>query len=212
MKATLVALVALQFAVGSAHAFVEVIAEIVPYRAKKESAEGTSGSAENTGGNGSGSTGSKVPAAPVPVSAVATKSPKVVESQEKMLSISIRNASKRPENELIVRYWIIGRDLKTMRPSLMDGGELSTDLKPNATFTATSDPVKGTASKKMASPGKIGEATGVKVVGYVVQVIKGGKVIGEAFQESIYKKLVGSEGKTPGPFFSLSNAAGANAQ
>lgn len=203
MKSTLVALLALHFAVGSAHAFIEVIAEVVPYRVKKEPAEGASGS---TG------TGSKVPAAPVPVSAVSTKSTKGGENQGKMLSISVRNASKRFENELIVRYWIIGRDLKTMRPSLMDGGELSADLKPNATFTATSEAVKETASRKMASPGKMGEATGVKVVGYGVQVIKGGKVIGEAFQESIYKKLVGSEGKTPGPFFSLSNAEGAAAQ
>jgi len=201
MKSTLVALLALHFAVDSAHAFIEVIAEVVPYRAKKETVEGSTGS-----------TGSKAPAAPVPVSAVSTKSTKVVENPGKMLSISVRNASKRFENELIVRYWIIGRDLKTMRPSLMDGGELSTDLKPNATFIATSEAVKETASRKMATPGKMGEATGVKVVGYGVQVIKGGKVIGEAFQESIYKKLVGSEGKTPGPFFSLSNAEGATGQ
>ena len=197
MKITFVALCALHFAVGHAQAFIEVTAELAPYREKKESSGGTSESSGTKGG-----------ASPVPVSAVSTKSSKGGDNQEKMLVIAVRNASKRFENELIVRYWFIGRDMKTMRPVLMDGGEASADLKPNATFNLTSDPVKGTVTRKSISPGKLAEATGVKVAGYVVQVIKGGKVIGESLQELSYKKLVGSEGKNPGPFFTVAKPDG----
>ena len=197
MRSTLIALSALYFAVGHAQAFIEVTAELVPYREKKESSGGTP--------EGSGTKGGS---SPVPVPAVSTKSSKGGDNQEKMLLIAVRNASKRFENELIVRYWFIGRDMKTMRPVLMDGGEASADLKPNATFNLTSDSVKGTVTRKSISPGKMAEATGVKVVGYVVQTIKGGRVIGEAFQEPSYKKLVGSEGKNPGPFFKVTKPDG----
>jgi hypothetical protein len=188
MKSTKVGLFALLLFVGHAHAFIEVMVEIMPYREKKETAEGAS----KLPGSGGGA---------VPVPAIATRSAKAGENQEKMMVISVRNASKRAENELTVRYWFIGRDMKTMRSLIIDGGEASADLKPNATMNVTSDPVKGTVSRTMISPGRLGPATGIKVAGYAVQVIKAGRVIGEAFQEPIYKKLIGSEGKTPGPFF-----------
>jgi hypothetical protein len=91
--------------------------------------------------------------------------------------------------------------MKTMKPLLMDCGEESADLKPNAIVNLTTGAVKSSVSRTMAAPGKAVQVTGVKLVGYAVQVIKGGRVVGDAYQEQVYKKLIGSEGKTPGPFF-----------
>lgn len=185
MRITFVILVLLQLVVFQASAFIEVTAEIIPYREKKVAA--SSGSSVSAGAQ-----------PPVPVS---TKPSKGGENQEKVLDISVHNGSKRFENELIVRYWFIGRDMKTFQSTLLDGGESSASLKPHETLKITSDPVKGSVTRKQISPGKMGEATGVKVAGYAVQVIRAGKVLAEAYQESVYKKVIGSEGKNPGAFF-----------
>jgi hypothetical protein len=190
MKSFCVALFALQLAVSQASAFIEVTAEIVPYREQKETGSGTLG--------GSRSGGSSTPVT------VSTKPSKAGgENQPKMLTISVHNGSKRLENELIVRYWFIGRDMKTLQSTLVDGGESSANLKPHETLKITSDSVKGSVTRKPASPGKMGEASGVKIAGYAVQVIRAGKIVAETYQESAYKKVIGSEGKNPGPFFRL---------
>ena len=185
MRITFVALMALHLVVFQASAFIEVTAEIIPYREKKV--------AESSGRSTNAAAQPSVP--------VSTKPSKGGENQEKVLDISVHNGSKRLESELIVRYWFIGRDMKTFQSSLLDGGESSASLKPHETLKITSDPVKGSVTRKPASPGKMGEATGIKIAGYAVQVIRAGKVLAEAYQESAYKKVIGSEGKNPGAFF-----------
>ncbi len=179
MKHTFFGLVAMLFAVSDCLAAVEVAAEMLAYREKKETSPGEVESTKKS------------------------MTPSKSNAQDKMISISLRNTSRKPENELVVRYWFIGRDMKTYKTSVFDGGETSAQLKANGTFSLTTDPAKGTVVRKAASPGKMGEATGVKIVGYGVQVIKADKVVGESFLESEHKKLVGSEGKTPGPFFKI---------
>lgn len=198
MKSTLIALIAVHFSLMHAQAFIDIMVEIVPYRDKDAAAS-------SSGGKSGDTTGAKaaVPATP--------SRPKTGEANpEKMMVINVRNASKRYEKELIVRYWFIGLDMKTMRSSLLDGGEMGADLKPNASLTVTSDPVKGSVVRTMSAPGRLGPATGVKVAGYAVQVIQKEKVIGEAYQEPIYKKIIGSEGKKPGPFFKMEKPDGQN--
>ena len=177
MKHTFFGLLALLFAVSDCLAAVEVAAEMLAYREKKET---TPGEVEST---------------------KKSMNPSKSTTQDKVISISLRNTSRKPENELVVRYWFIGRDMKTYKTSVLDGGENVAQLKPNGTLSLTTEPAKGTVVRKAASPGKLGEATGVKIVGYGVQVIKADKVVGESFLESEHKKLVGAEGKTPGPFF-----------
>lgn len=181
MNSTFFSLLALFFTVSHCLAAVDVTAEMLPYREKKETAPGEAQSTAKS----------------------MTPSKSSSNSQDKVISISLRNTTKKPENELVVRYWFIGRDMKTYKASVFDGGETSAQLKPNGTLNLTSDPAKGTVVRKAASPGKMGEATGVKIVGYGVQVIKAEKVVGEVFLESDHKKLVGAEGKKPGPFFKI---------
>ena len=191
MKSTLIALIAVHFTLMHAHAFIDIMVEIVPYREKDAAATSPSGKP--------GDTTAAKPAIP----ATPNKPKTGGDNPEKMMVINVRNASKRYEKELIVRYWFIGLDMKTMQSNLLDGGEMGADLKPNATLTVTSDSVKGSVVRTMSAPGRLGPATGVKVAGYAVQVIQKEKVIGEAYQEPIYKKLIGSEGKKPGPFFKV---------
>ena len=50
-----------------------------------------------------------------------------------------------------------------------------------------------------AAPPK--EATGTRISGYAVQVIKEGKVIGSDIMDDSIKMLTGSDGTTPGPLF-----------
>jgi hypothetical protein len=179
MKSIFFAFLIWSMTVFKCFAAIEVTAELMAYREKKETASGQAESAKK---------------------AVA---PPKASSQEKVIAITLRNSARRPESELLVRYWFIGRDMKTFKVSLLDGGQSSAELKPGGTFVMNSDPVKGTVTRKAASPGKMGEVSGIKIVGYGVQVIKGDRVVGETFLESEYKKLVGSEGKSPGPFFKI---------
>lgn len=189
------------------YASIEVATELVSASEKKEA------------GADGGADGKKAgPPAAAPAAGAAAKPV----NQEKALKITVRNASNKPEGGLLVRYWIIGRDMKTMKPSLMDGGEASTELKPSATTVITSEPVKasytqrqvyvavaaaGGAGAKGGAPkggasAKPAEAGGTKIVGYGAQVInKDGKVISEFFSEAAYKQIVGSEGNKPGPLF-----------
>lgn len=209
MKLTPLVVLGTCFALSHASAKIDVTAEIVTAHEKKDSAEGGADA--------------KKPAAPTAPGAA----PKPI-NQEKAVAITLRNASAKPEAGVLVRYWFIGRDMKTMKNALLDGGESTTDLKPGSSIVITSEPTKSTYTQKQvfvpaaaaAKPGmgggaKVGlppakqaEASGTKISGYAVQVInKEGKVIAESFLESGYKQLIGSDGNKPGPLFKKPEAA-----
>ena len=65
-------------------------------------------------------------------------------TQNKVLNVTVRNASGRFEPGITVRYWIIGRDPKTSKPALLDGGETQLNLKSNGVEVFSSLPVKTT--------------------------------------------------------------------
>lgn len=143
-------------------------------------------------------------------------------NQDKALKVTIRNVGSKAEAGTTVRYWMMGRDMKTMKPTVLGGGESSVNLTPNGTETVISEPVKSTFTTRqvfVASPaaggkagaakppaggaggaggGKPAEASGVKIIGYGVQVIKDGKVVSESFTEPSFKTVVGSDGTKPG--------------
>lgn len=136
-------------------------------------------------------------------------------SQERVLNIYVRNGTQLPA-KADVRFWAIGRDMKTGKLAPSGGGEKPVTLKPNATEMVESGEftseykqrstfvavgaAKG-AKTPAAAPGS-NEASGTKVVGYGVQVIVDGKVVDERFSEGSYKKLVGgSDNGTPAPPF-----------
>ena len=206
MKLTTLVVLGTCIALSHASAKIEVTAEIVTAHEKKDSAEG-----------GAAAKKTAAPAAP-------GAAPKPI-AQEKAMTITLRNASAKPEAGVLVRYWFIGRDMKTMKNALLDGGESTADLKPGSSIVITSEPTKSTYTQKQvfvpaaaaakpgmgggakggqpaAPPAKQAEASGTKISGYAVQVInKEGKVVAESFLESGYKQLVGSDGNKPGPLF-----------
>jgi hypothetical protein len=136
--------------------------------------------------------------------------------QNKALQITVTNLSKNAEPGVIVRYWFIGRDAKTSKASLLDGGESQVALKPNGAETITSEPVKtkytpprvfkqtakpaakGAAAAPAAKPA---EAEGTRISAFAIQAIKEGKVIGEFVMDASHRALIGSDGDKPGPLF-----------
>ena len=208
MKYPVLALLGLPLFVLTANASIDLSIEMLGAIEKKDA------SAEKPGGEKSGE--EKKLAVGGPASAGAA--PKAIK-QEKALKITVRNASNKPEGGLLVRYWIISRDMKTTKLALFDGGESNTDLKPNGVNVITTDPVKSSYTQKsvfIAAPAAGGkgapakgapaakpvEAGGIKIVGYGAQVIsKDGKVVAESFSEQAYKQFVGAEGNKPGPLF-----------
>ena len=204
MKLTSLVVFGTCIALSHASAKIDVTAEIVTAHEKKDPAEGGADAKKPT-----------APAAP-------GAAPKPI-NQEKAIAITLRNASAKPEAGVLVRYWFIGRDMKTMKNTLLDGGESTADLKPSSSTVINSEPTKSSYTQKQifvqaaakpgmgggakggqpaAPPAKPAEAGGTKISGYAVQVIsKEGKVVAETFLESGYKQLVGSDGNKPGPLF-----------
>jgi hypothetical protein len=144
-------------------------------------------------------------------------------TQNKVLSVTVRNASGRFEPGVTVRFWIIGKDPKNSKPALLDGGESQLNLKPNGVEVITSEPVKTTftppsvfrqygarpaapEAPKVATINEDGKAvapTGLRISSFAIQAIRDGKVIAENVQDQSIKKLIGSNGKEPGPLFSI---------
>jgi len=143
-------------------------------------------------------------------------------TQNKVLNVTVRNASAKPEQGVTIRYWIIGRDPKTSKPALLDGGEAQLNIKRNGMEVITSLPVKTTftppslfkqaGAAKPAAPapkppageeGKAVAPTGLRIAGFAIQAVKEGKVIAENVQDQTIKALIGSEGTKPGPLFSI---------
>jgi hypothetical protein len=186
----------------NASASIEVSADLVDAKEKKEA--GTPDAKDDAS---KGAT----PGAPTPGAAGGGAAKGI--SQEKALKITVHNASAKPEAGLIVRYWFIGRDMKTMKAALLDGGESTTDLKPNGTNVITSDAVKSSYTMRSSFAAKGGgeakgaakpapaEAGGTKISGYGAQVLKADKVVAQFFSEPAYQSVVGSEGNKPGPLF-----------
>jgi hypothetical protein len=184
-------------AVSSASAVLELTGELVSFREKKEPGE-------------------KAPAPMKP-----GPGPRPV-TQNKVLNVTVRNASAKPEPGVTVRYWIIGRDPKTSKPALLDGGEVQMNIKSNGVTVITSEPVKTTftppsvfrapGAARPAAPapkppaaeeGKAVAPTGMRIAGFAIQAVREGKVIAENVQDQSIKTLIGSEGNKPGPLFSI---------
>jgi hypothetical protein len=146
-------------------------------------------------------------------------------TQNKVLNVTVRNASAKPEPGVTIRYWIIGRDPKTSKPALLDGGESQLNLKGNGVEVITSKPVTATfpppavfkqaGAAKPGAPaapapkppageeGKAVAPTGLRIAGFAIQAIREGKVIAENVQDQAIKTLIGSEGSKPGPLFTV---------
>jgi hypothetical protein len=184
---------------STASAVLELEGELLPYKEKRDPGQKATAPAGMKAGYG-----------PRPI------------SQTKVLSVKVRNASSRFEPGITVRYWIIGKDPKNSKPALLDGGESQVNLKPNGVEVVTSEPVKTTytppsvfkqpgakaapEAPKVSTISEDGKAVvpqGLRISGFAIQAIRDGKVIAENVQDMGVKKLIGSEGKEPGPLFSV---------
>lgn len=188
IKATALALLSTSALFCQASASVEVSAEVVASHEKKEA---------------SGEKEEKKPG----------MAPKAT-AQEKALKITVK--SSKPESGTVVRYWFVGRDMKSNKVALLDGGESPANLKGTADEIITTKAVKVSSKPKSAFAAKPGAKPGaapaapaggaaasdsIKLVGYGVQVIKENAVIAEFFSEPGVKQVIGSTGKTPGALF-----------
>jgi hypothetical protein len=179
---------------STTHAAVEVRGTLVPAREKGEDGKPKPSAPAGRGGG-----------------------PKPIE-QNRVLEVTVRNQGSKPEAGITVRYWFVGRDAKTSKLVLLDGGESQINLRPNGTEIITSEQVKSKWTPRPAfvqppartSNGKPAtglatpppkEATGTRISGYAVQVIHEGKVIASDVMDDSIKKLIGSDGNKPGPLF-----------
>ncbi len=197
MKVTPWFLIVSLMSVSAVQAAVEVRGQLVPVREKGEDGKPKPAAAPSRG------------AGPKPI------------EQKRALEVTVRNQSNKPESALTVRYWFVGRDAKTSKLTLLDGGESQINLKPNGTEVITSEPVKSSYTPrpvflqpvaKAGAGGKAGggaaagaaapkDASGTRISGHAVQVIKEGKVIGSDVMDDAIKTLIGSDGTKPGALF-----------
>jgi hypothetical protein len=122
--------------------------------------------------------------------------------QSKQLKITLRKSSSSDfQSQLVVKYWIIGRDTKTMKPVVASVGESKWDVKPSDRGKEIlSEPYYGSYTVKSPSqkPGAAAPAMGaaqapsIKVVGYGVKVLLADKVVAEAYSEEPFKQGIDS--------------------
>lgn len=112
-------------------------------------------------------------------------------TQHKTLNIALSGKPKNPETR-VVRWTAYGRNMKSNNVTMLASGEIKLGLVNNrqaaeskhvsTTYTPDHSVVSTRRSRSGRSTprAKKVEASGVKFAGYSVQVLDGGKVVGEA--------------------------------
>jgi hypothetical protein len=105
---------------------------------------------------------------------------------------------------LVVKYWIIGRDTKTMKPVVASVGESKWDVKPSdrgkeilsepyyGSYTVKSPAQKPGPAVTVTGGGSISPLPSIKVIGYGVKVFLADKVVAEAYSEEPFKQGIDS--------------------
>ena len=112
------------------------------------------------------------------------------------LKIRLDNNSAEAFDGLSVKYWFIGHAVTEHASKPLVEGERKAALAPRGKETVESEVVSKTyaeehydVAKKGAKPTKV-PASGEKIVGYAVRVIKDGKVLSEYYSDLAYKPLI----------------------
>ena len=129
--------------------------------------------------------------------------------QTRALNIKLVNNSNESFDNLVVKYWFFGRDMKEHEARVLKNGERKATLGPRGRETVESETVtsnyveahnqtskssgKG-AGKGAAKITKVA-ASGEKIVGFAVQVLNGTKVVAEEYSEDSYKLKLGGAPK-----------------
>ena len=123
-------------------------------------------------------------------------------TQSRELSIRLANNSNDTFDNLVVKYWFFGHDMKAHDAKVLKNGERKATLGPRGRETVESESVTSSyvEAHNVAGKGKGAKATrvpasGEKIVGYAVQVLNGEKILAEFYSESSYKAKLGGAAK-----------------
>jgi hypothetical protein len=121
-------------------------------------------------------------------------------TQVRSLNINLVNNSNESFDGLEVKYWFFGRDMKSREVKVINAGERKSSLTPRAKELVESESVSSSYVEEHyeVAKGKGGKggkptkvpASGAKIMGYAVRVMKDGKVLAEYYSEPSYKERV----------------------
>jgi hypothetical protein len=134
-------------------------------------------------------------------------------TQHRSLTIKLSNNSSESFDNLVVKYFFIGHDLKDRKLVVLQQGQRKSSLAPRGKDTVDSEEVTNIyteahseTSKSKGGKGGKGKskgrgvavkripASGKKVIGYAVLLMNGNKVEAEAYSEPSYKEIAARGG------------------
>jgi hypothetical protein len=129
-------------------------------------------------------------------------------TQIRSLNIQLNNNSNDSFDGLLVKYWFFGHGMTEHGAKILSEGERKSVLAPRGKELVESEVVSKhyveahtEASKgggKTATAGKKVPASGEKITGYAVRLLKDGKVLAEYYSEPSFKTMVDTAPK-PAP-------------
>jgi hypothetical protein len=128
-------------------------------------------------------------------------------TQTRALRIQLDNNSSDSFDGLVVKYWFFGRTPNDSQVKVLSIGERKSSLAPRGRDVVESETIsKRSVDEHMEPPkgGKTGKptkvpASGEKIIGYAVRLMKGDKVLSEAYSEPSFKAVVDSGATPPAP-------------
>lgn len=122
-------------------------------------------------------------------------------TQVMSLKIQLDNNSAQALDGLSVKYWFIGHGMTEHAAKVLVEGERKSSLTPRGRELVESEEVsKHYVEEHTEVKGKKATkvpASGEKIVGYAVRVMKDGKVLGEYYSDLAYKALLKDGVQTP---------------
>lgn len=128
-------------------------------------------------------------------------------TQTRSLKITLNNNSPQAFDGLAVKYWFLGHAMTEHETKVLSEGERKSSLTPRGKDVIESEVVSKhyvEAHSAAAKGGKGGAAakipaSGDKILGYAVRVMKDGKVLAAYYGEPSYKDLIDKGGAAPAP-------------
>ena len=142
---------------------------------------------------------------PIRKTEVKTVKGKPTHDKTQVMSLKIRldNNSKQLLDGLTVKYWFIGHALGEHTGKALVEGERKAAINPNGKEIVESEVVsKQYVEAHSEMKGKTATkvpASGEKITGYAVRVLKDGKVLGEFYSEPTIKELLKDDAKPVAP-------------
>jgi hypothetical protein len=123
-------------------------------------------------------------------------------TQVRSLKITLNNNSGEAFDGLVVKYWFLGHALTEHNQKVLSEGERKSSLTPRGKDVVESETISKHYVEAHTAPAKGGKggaaakvpASGEKITGYAVRVMKEGKVLADYYSEPSYKDLVEKPG------------------